>query len=135
MPKLGPMSENASQPVRSGVNPSLVERVRARVEDAGRALQRRADTSAPPVRRRPAPNRPAPSLKAPQPATPVTREIKALRVVYRDLGETHRRYRLRTGRAPTPALRAAARAFKQEPSLISLVPVAGFLDDLGLLEW
>jgi hypothetical protein len=35
----------------------------------------------------------------------------------------------------TPALRDAARAFKQEPSLLSLVPVAGFLDDLKLLEW
>jgi hypothetical protein len=32
-------------------------------------------------------------------------------------------------------LREATTAFKQEPSLLSLVPVAAFLDDLGILAW
>jgi hypothetical protein len=56
-------------------------------------------------------------------------------MVFRELGDAHRRYRTRTGEAGTPALRAAARAFKSEPSFGSLVPVAAFLDELGILAW
>jgi hypothetical protein len=56
-------------------------------------------------------------------------------MIFRELGDAHRRYRLRTRIPGTPALRAAAYAFKQEPSVLSLVPVAAFLDDLGILPW
>jgi hypothetical protein len=63
------------------------------------------------------------------------RERACLRAVFFELGDAHRRYRVTTGQVVTPALRAATSAFKQEPSLISLVPVAAFLDELGILAW
>jgi len=59
----------------------------------------------------------------------------ALREVFRQLGDTHRAYRARTGQGGSPELRAAARAFKRAPSVQSLVAVAAFLDELGLLAW
>ncbi|HEY7682056.1 MAG TPA: hypothetical protein VH879_05400 [Gemmatimonadales bacterium] len=72
----------------------------------------------------------------PIPADPaLARERACLRMIFRELGDAHRRYRLRTRIPGTPALRAAAYAFKQEPSVLSLVPVAAFLDDLGILPW
>jgi hypothetical protein len=97
---------------------SLLERVRARVQTVHYALQRRDNIAAPPAG-----------------AAPLTHEMRALRLVYHTLGQEHRRYRQRTGQPVPPALKAAALAFKREPSLVSLVPVAGFLDDLGLLKW
>jgi hypothetical protein len=42
---------------------------------------------------------------------------------------------MRTGQAVPASLKEAARNFKQAPSLTSLVTVAGYLDELGLLEW
>ena len=65
----------------------------------------------------------------------MSREVRALRIVFRELGETHRQYRRRTQAPVSIPLRSAAIAFKQEPSLMSLVPVAGFLDDMHLLAW
>jgi hypothetical protein len=55
--------------------------------------------------------------------------------VFLELGDTHRAYRARTGQAGTADLRAAAHAFKRTPTLPALVTVAGFFDELGLLEW
>jgi hypothetical protein len=63
------------------------------------------------------------------------RERACLRRVFRELGDAHRRYRAETGQAGTPALRAAARAFKQDPTVPSLVTVAAFIDELGILGW
>jgi hypothetical protein len=63
------------------------------------------------------------------------RERACLRTVFREMGDAHRRYRAQTGQAGTPALRAAAFAFKREPSVLSLIPVAAFLDELGILAW
>jgi len=118
----------------AGPERSLLDRVREQVEDADRRLVRRDFARQPRIRRRI--GRPR---SGPAPGTParprLTREVRALREVFTDLGEAHRRYRQRTGDHVSPGLRAAALAFKQAPSLGSLVPVAAFLDELALLEW
>lgn len=62
-------------------------------------------------------------------------EARSLRRVYRELRGTYREYRKQTGRSSVPALREAVHAFKQGPSLTSLVGVAAFLDDRSLLPW
>ena len=67
--------------------------------------------------------------------TAMSREVRALRVVFREMGRTHRQYRQRTQTPISTDLRSAAIAFRQEPSLMSLVPVASFLDEMRLLEW
>lgn len=99
-------------PPGTGAGPSLSDRVRDRVGAAEAAIDR---------------GRGSPSR--------LNREVRALRTVFTDLGDTHRRYRRQTGAPVSPALRSAAIAFRQEPSLISLLPVAAFLDELGLLPW
>jgi hypothetical protein len=120
----------------SGTAPTdaLSERVRQRLSLAGLAFDRRAAAVRPKARRR----------KSPPPAEPVpahatepfhARERACLRAVFHELGDAHRGYRARTGHTVTPALRAATTAFKLEPSLLSLVPVAAFLDELGILAW
>lgn len=121
------MSNAATPSNESGLTPaqrSLLERVRARVQTVHYALQRRDNMAVPPA-----------GASAGGGAAPLTHEMRALRLVYHTLGQEHRRYRERTGQSVPPALKAAALAFKREPSLVSLVPVAGFLDDLGLLKW
>jgi hypothetical protein len=55
--------------------------------------------------------------------------------VYNELAITHRQFRLRSGQHASPALRDAARAFKESPSFPTLVSVAAFLEEDGLLEW
>jgi hypothetical protein len=55
--------------------------------------------------------------------------------VFNELAVTHRQFRLRSGQHASPALREAAQAFKEAPSLPSLVMVAAFLEEDGLLEW
>ena len=114
--------------------PPIAERVRQRLLLAGLAFDRRLGAARP--RRRPRKEQPAPVPPLTLPSDPgLNRERACLRVVFRELGDAHRRYRVRTGIPGTPALRAAAHAFKQEPSAISLVPVAAFLDELGILAW
>jgi hypothetical protein len=63
------------------------------------------------------------------------RETRSLRRVFKELAVTHREYRARTGQRASPALRDAARVFKQTPTLPSLVVVAAFLEEDGLLGW
>lgn len=111
---------------------SLLERVHAQVRRAGRALERRDQGLLPGLR--PAQDHGEASTEGRAPV-PSPRELRALRLVYHTLGRTHLRHREQTGEPVPPALKAAARAFKREPSVSSLVPVAGFLDDLGLLKW
>jgi hypothetical protein len=112
----------------------LADRVRHRVLAVNRALERRDGAAQPKVKR-------SGTKKATTASAELNgdgsnaRELRALRSVFHDLGVTHRRYRQRTGETVAPALRTAAKAFRQEPSLTSLVPVAGFLEDLDLLEW
>lgn len=110
----------------------LDQRVRDRVVVAEQALERRDGAVRPRVRR----SRPRSAAVPESPAHPaLSREVRALRSVFHEFGVAHRRYRRRTGQTVAPGLRAAAEAFKQNPSLDSLVPVAGFLEDLDLLEW
>lgn len=103
----------------------LTDRVRARVAEAARTLKPR--TRKPGARK---------SLRSPTLQTPTqSPETRSLRRVFKELAVTHREYRARTGQRASPALRDAARAFKQTPSLPSLVIVAAFLDEDGLLAW
>jgi hypothetical protein len=112
---------------------SLTDRVQARVNDAGLAVDRRAGASRPKSRRsRPESSAP---IQAAGSQTPQEREKQSLRRVFHDLGHSYRRYRRRTGEPVRPALREAAYRFRQEPSLTSLVSVAAFLDELELLTW
>jgi hypothetical protein len=108
---------------------TIDERVRKRLAVAALALDRRSGAARPRGRKR------TRTPDAPPTETDLARENASLRMVFRELGDAHRRYRTRTGEAGTPALRAAARAFKSEPSFGSLVPVAAFLDELGILAW
>jgi hypothetical protein len=55
--------------------------------------------------------------------------------VFNELAITHRQFRLRSGQHASPELRDAARVFKEAPSFPSLVLVAAFLEEDGLLEW
>jgi hypothetical protein len=111
----------------------LTDRVRQRLDLAGAAYDRRASASLPRGRRR---KGPAIVELGTSPDHPLhARERACLRAVFHELGAAHRRYRADTGQTVTPALRAATTAFKQEPSLLSLVPVVAFLDDLGILAW
>lgn len=108
---------------------SLTERVRIRVAEVDRSLQQRPGSA----RRR------TKSTKASLTARPalshVDRSTRSLRRVFHELGAAHREYRQRTGQRVPPDLREAAHAFKREPSLTSLVTVAGYLDELGILAW
>jgi hypothetical protein len=113
-----------SRPPRPGDASTLTARVEQRVAEAGQALTRRRRATRPRNRSVASPAAPVPML-----------ERASLAAVFRELGDTHRRYRQRTGQSGTPALRAAARAFKDAPSLPALVTVATFLDELGLLAW
>ena len=63
------------------------------------------------------------------------REQRSLRFVYRELRGTYRRHRRTSAQAALPELREAVNAFKRGPSLTSLVTVAVFLDERGLLAW
>lgn len=113
---------------------TLAERVKARVVEAGRALEDGSSKSNAPfghlrptrVTRKTA----TPSLGAEDP-----RESRSLRLVFGELRSTYRRYRRQTGKPAVPELREAVRAFQRGHSLGSLVAVATFLDDRNLLAW
>ncbi len=125
MPKKTPRSSEVGSAKPSG---SMTDRVGRRVAAAILASERRAKATRPK------------GAKRSTAATEVEKEkaahlALALRAVFRELGDTHRQYRERTGNAGTTALRQAANDFKREPNLTSLTAVAVFLDELGLLEW
>ena len=128
------------KPAQSRTTPSaathpLAERVQARMAEVGLALDQRARSSRPRSKR----NRPAkasgPALNGETGAAVPTREASSLRRVFNELALTHRQFRLRSGQHASPALRDAARAFKEAPSFPQLVLVAAFLEEDGLLEW
>lgn len=109
------------RPVRrrpSNPTDSLLERLRDRISATKHALQRSDLKSG--------------SRSA---ASKDSLDFRALHSTYRRLARDHRLYRERSGEPLSGELKAAAKAFKQEPSVFSLVPVAGFLDDLDLLKW
>ena len=125
---------SADRSAASRSMPPIAERVRQRLVVAGQAFDRRFGASRPRKKRTKDALLLAPlDSTAGNPA--VAREQTCLRMVFRELGDAHRRYRVRTGIPGTPALRAAAHAFKQEPSVVSLIPVAAYLDELGILAW
>ena len=95
-------------PFESDASARLTERVRARVQTAASAMDRRQGTA--------------------------RRDRAALRVVFTELGASYRDFRRRTGTEPSPRVREAAEAFKHAPSLASLVAVAGQLVDIGVLS-
>ena len=128
-----PMAKKNSAPAGQSSNGSthpLADRVQARVAEVGLALDQRARASRPRSKRTR-----AAGLTSAAPATPPTREASSLRRVFNELAVTHRQFRLRSGQHASPGLREAARAFKDSPSLPSLVVVAAFLEEDGLLEW
>ncbi len=124
----------------SAIHP-LAERVQARVAEVGLALDQRARASRPRAKRaKPLKSEARPPKTAllagstTQPPAP-TREASSLRRVFNELAITHRQFRLRSGQHASPELRDAARVFKEAPSFPSLVLVAAFLEEDGLLEW
>ena len=128
------------KPAQSGTTPSaathpLAERVQARMAEVGLALDQRARASRPRSKRNRPPKVNGTALNG-DTVTPVpTREASSLRRVFNELAITHRQFRLRSGQHASPALRDAARAFKEAPSFPQLVLVAAFLEEDGLLEW
>lgn len=135
--KVGPMarsSDSADSARSKRPAGSIADRVRLRVDAAGAAFDRRNSASRP-KRRRPGAVVPLVPLTDSDAEVLHRRERACLRTVFLELGEAHRRYRARTGEVGTPALRAAANAFKSDPSVGLLIPVATFLDDLGILTW
>lgn len=111
---------------------TVATRLSDRLSMARVAFDRRH--SAVPPNRRPS-ARMVPAMSEYDPDLIVQRERSVLRTVFRELGDTHRQYRFRTGKSGTPELRAAATAFKESPSEASLLPVVTMLDDLKLLQW
>ena len=134
------------KPAQSGSTPStavhpLAQRVQARVAEVGLALDQRARASRPRAKRAKPPKSEVRPTKTAllagatsQPPAP-TREASSLRRVFNELAITHRQFRLRSGQHASPELRDAARVFKEAPSFPSLVLVAAFLEEDGLLEW
>lgn len=113
---------------------TLSDRVLARVSDAGLAVDRRTKAARPKAtRRRPAAPDP---LSASVTRTPdQVREARSLRRVFHDLGVSYRQYRRDTGAPVSSDVRDAARRFRRELSMTSLVSVAACLDDLDILTW
>ena len=108
---------------------TLADRMSARVHIARRAVDLRANATRPRLRPRRA--RPADPSSS---SLEETREIQSLTRVFQDLGITYRRYRSQLGGPVAPGLRDAAYSFRADPTLASLVAVAGFLDELQLLD-
>lgn len=57
-------------------------------------------------------------------------DVRALRRVFRDFGRSYRSYRRRTGEPVSVEVRDAARRFRRELDLVSLVSVAVLLEHL-----
>jgi len=118
----------------SSPSPTLADRVKARVVEAGHILDNRRlhpDATHPERRkgRRPGP---AETLRN---SAASRRDVLALRYVYSEMRTLYRTYRRQTGMHAVPALRSAVHAFRRGPSLTSLVHVATFLDERALLRW
>jgi|GraSoiStandDraft_51_1057287.scaffolds.fasta_scaffold734578_2 hypothetical protein len=112
---------------------TLIDRVIARVNDAGESVDRRASATRPRASRRRSTLDP---LSADMTRTPEQlREARSLRRVFEDLGTAYRRYRKETGAPVSPAVRDAAKRFRKELSVLSLASVAGRLDELKILNW
>ena len=127
MPSRAPLGSDADVPSRN-----LTARVLARVGEAGLTIDRRGRAT----RRRPAePARPDPLAAGATRTAEQIREARSMRRVFRDLGVAYRRYRRQTGAPISADVRNAARRFRRELSLPSLVLVAASLDELDILTW
>jgi hypothetical protein len=127
------MADSLSQPGDSPASDQqLTDRVLARVREAGAAEDRRARSSRPKRRRRHSDQPPAASI-AEGGSPEQTREARALRRVFLDLGDSYRQYRRRTGAAISAEVREAAYRFRQERDLASLVSVAATLEELDAM--
>jgi hypothetical protein len=104
------MSDPSLPPDSSGSDQRLTARVVARVEVAHRNVRGRPGQG----RRR----------------RLTDTDTRALRRVFRDLGESYRDYRRRTGEPVSADVRDAALRFRREQNLVSLVSVAASLDRL-----
>jgi hypothetical protein len=131
MPKKNPAESGSSS---NGAAHPLAQRVQARLAEVGLALEQRARASRPRAKRTRS-QRVVPTIEAGTPTPARSHEANSLRRVYNELAITHRQFRLRSGQHASPALRDAARAFKEAPSFPTLVTVAAFLEEDGLLEW
>ena len=96
------MSHPTSHSHGSPADPLLTARVIARIKDVHKAPHRRHADS----------------------------DIRALRRVFTDFGESYRSYRRRTGEPVSADVRDAARQFRRDLDLMSLVSVAASLDRL-----
>ena len=99
---------------RSEPEERLTERVIARIRDAHRTIPRLSGSGLGKGRRR-------------RTADP---DMRALRRVFLDLGDSYRSYRQRTGEPVSVEVRDAARRFRRELNLVSLVSVAASLERL-----
>jgi hypothetical protein len=109
----------------------LTDRVSDRVAAATRVLDRRSGAT-----RAKRPGRPRTvASTALTGATDESRLNSSLRMVFREMGDAHREYRIRTGEPTSRTVREAADVFKRQQDFASLVAVAATLDQLGILGW
>ena len=104
------MPDSASTSPGGPADHRLTDRVLARIKDAHRSVNGRAGLG----RRRRAGNT----------------DVRALRHVFIELGQSYRSYRRRTGEPVSAEVRDAARRFRRELDLVSLVSVAATLERL-----
>ena len=112
---------------------TLTDRVRERVSEAARRLDKPAPRNSKISKLHH--TRLTPTTGGPKINPETLREQRSLKQVYRELRGTYRRHRRDSGQAALPELREAVHTFKRGPSLVSLVAVAAFLDERGLLAW
>ena len=130
---MSPDSPKASDRNPSNPAPTLADRVKARVAEAQRDLDKRQQNSDTRPKQRP--------TRLTKTSTSLTdtsadeRELESLHRVYREMRTLYLGYRRRTGTPAVPELRTAVRAYKSGQSLTSLVQIAGFLDERKLLGW
>lgn len=130
---MAPENSKVSGP-KAGLQPTLADRVKARVAEAERSLELGAtETNGAPRKRGRPPRAKKTSTLALSQAS--KRESESLLKVYREMREIYRGYRRRAGTPAVPELRTAVTAFKRGQSLTSLVVIASFLDDRKLLAW
>lgn len=113
-------------------NPTLADRVKARVAEAERKLEKRSQGGNSKSNHLHPTIFDAASLTN---SSGAQREAHSLRTVYHEMRALYRGYRRRTGRPAVPELRSAVQAFNRGGSLKSLVDIASFLDDRKLLGW
>ncbi len=113
---------------------SLTNRVLARVDDAGRLLDRRQRAAHTRSGRRGRAVDEGTSVGAPRTPQQI-REARSLRRVFHELGDSYREYRRRTGEPVSPEVRDAAVRFRREMNVPALVSVAACLDRLEILTW